>query len=74
MHINRWALRAIRGAQGVTVSKLAADSGINQPHLSNIERGRRQASEGLIAALARALDVPIQAIVTEPVEPAKDAA
>lgn len=66
MQINRYALRALREAKGLTVSWSASAAGINQPHLSNIEAGRRQASDDVIDALATVLGVPVQAIVVQP--------
>lgn len=63
MEINRHALRVIRERSGITVSALAAASGIRQAHLSNIEAGRRNASDTVIVALAKALDIPLQAII-----------
>lgn len=62
MEINPWALRAIRMGQGKTVSHLAASSGIKQSHLSNVEAGRRKASDDVIVALAKNLDVDVRAI------------
>jgi len=44
MLLNRHALRIIRERSGLTVSALAEQAGISQPHLSNLERGRRRAS------------------------------
>jgi len=63
MEINRHALRVIRERSGITVSALAIAAGIRQAHLSNIEAGRRNASDTVIVALAKALDVPLQAII-----------
>jgi transcriptional regulator with XRE-family HTH domain len=65
MHINRFAVRAIREAKQVTVSGLARDSGIGQAHLSNIEAGRRKVSDEVIVKLAENLGVDIRAITHE---------
>lgn len=65
MQINRFALRTIRELKGVSVSRLAAGAGIGQSHLSNVELGRRKASDDVIAALAKNLDVDVRAIVAE---------
>ena len=61
--LNRHALRAIRQRSGFTVSALADLSGVSQPHLSNIEAGRRRASPEAVAALAAALSVPLPALL-----------
>lgn len=66
MQVHRFSLRELRLAKGLTVSKVAADAGIKQPHLSNIELGNRQASDEVIIALASALQVSVQAIITCP--------
>lgn len=65
MHLNRYALRTIRQRSGLTVSGLARRAGISQPHLSNVERGRRQASPELIVRLAAALRVPLVALLAQ---------
>lgn len=65
MQLNRHALRVIRQRSGLTVSALGRRAGVSQPHLSNIERGRRQASPELIGRLAAALRVPIVALLAE---------
>jgi transcriptional regulator with XRE-family HTH domain len=66
VQLNRHALRVIRQRSGLTVSALARRAGVSQPHLSNIERGRRQASPELIGRLAGALRVPVVALLAEP--------
>jgi len=63
MHVNPAALRAIRERTGLTVSGLARLSGISQPHLSNLENGRRRAGPAAIKALAEALQVPMTALL-----------
>jgi transcriptional regulator with XRE-family HTH domain len=65
VQLNRHALRVIRQRSGLTVSALARRAGVSQPHLSNIERGRRQPSPELIGRLAGALRVPIVALLAE---------
>jgi DNA-binding XRE family transcriptional regulator len=63
--LNRHALRTIRERSGLTVSALARAAGVSQPHLSNIEQGRRQASPQVISRLAGALKVPIVALLAD---------
>ena len=65
MPINPHALRAIRERSGLSVSALASLAGASQPHLSNVESGRRQASPDLIQRLARALKVPVVALLSD---------
>ena len=65
MPLNRHALRIIRERSGLSLSALAALADVSQPHLSNLERGRRQASPALIRRLALALKVPVVALLVE---------
>lgn len=51
-------LQALRKWRGMAQIKLAADAGIAQGYLSDLEHGRKSGSAETIAALARALDVP----------------
>ena len=71
MHLNRHALRAIRERSGLSITALAARAGVSQPHLSNLESGRRQASPAMVRRLARALAVPVVALLGAP-EPEPD--
>lgn len=48
-------LRAERRIQGLTLREVAAVSGISVPYLSEIERGRKEASSEMLAAAAKAL-------------------
>ena len=66
MHLNRHALRAIRERSGLSLSGLARLAGVSQPHLSNLEHGHRQASPATVRRLARALKVPVPAILVDP--------
>lgn len=68
MQINPAALRAIRERSGVSVTSLATSVGIKQSHLSNIEAGRRNASDEVITKMATALKVELPAIITTPFE------
>ena len=65
MQLNRHALNVIRTRSGLSVSALAEAAGISQPHLSNLEAGKRQASEQAITRLAEALKVPVVALVND---------
>lgn len=59
-------IRAIRESLGISLRGLAADIGISPAHLSHVERGNRQASDMLIAAIARRLGVTVDAITYPP--------
>lgn len=63
--LNRVALRVVRERSGLSVSELARRSGVSQPHLSNIEVGRRGATQGVAVRLAAGLLVPLAAIWCE---------
>lgn len=66
MRLNKAALKALRERSGMTVTALAEAAGVKQAHLSNIEAGRRNASPDVVVALARALKVPLPAILADP--------
>lgn len=66
MKVNGHALRAIRERSGMSVSELARRAGTSQPHLSNIERGRRSGSPALVCQLAEILKVPVLALLGDP--------
>lgn len=72
MQVNRHALRVIRERSGLTLSQLARASGVSQPHLSNVEAGRRRPSPGLLGRLAHELRVPVVALLHAPSAPAVD--
>jgi transcriptional regulator with XRE-family HTH domain len=54
-------LRALREARGLSLRDLEATTGINRAIWSQVERGRMVAEPRQVAALALALDVPIEA-------------
>lgn len=66
VEIHEYALRTIRERSGMSVTLLAERAGIKQAHLSNIEAGRRKASEELIVALASALKCDLPSILRSP--------
>ena len=65
MQVNRHALRVIRERSGLGLSELARRAGCSQPHLSNIEHGRRHPSPATLHRLAAALHVPVVALLAE---------
>lgn len=50
-------LRKLRTERGATLRELSESSRISIPYLSEIERGRKEASSEILAALCRVLDV-----------------
>lgn len=67
MRVNGRALRAIRNDQNVSLRAVAAQVGVSAPYLSRIERdlrGTAYVSEETVAALAAALSMPIEAIIS----------
>ena len=50
-------LRRLRTERGATLRELSETSRISIPYLSEIERGRKEASSEILAALCRVLDV-----------------
>lgn len=68
MHLNRHALKVIRERSGLSITALAEAATMSQPHLTNLEAGKRQASPEAITKLADALKVPVVALIdSEPV-------
>ncbi len=68
--INGSALRTIRERSGLSQTALAAAAGTDRSHLSNIESGRRNCSDELCVALAKALKVDLPSILSDPAEAA----
>jgi transcriptional regulator with XRE-family HTH domain len=57
-------LRRIRTEQGTTLRQLSETSRVSIPYLSEIERGRKEASSEILAALCRVLEVPEGQLLT----------
>ena len=60
------AIRVWREHRGLSQRSLAAIAGISTPYLSQIETGKRTGTPEVLAALARALKVSLDDIVTYP--------
>jgi transcriptional regulator with XRE-family HTH domain len=58
-------LRRLRLEQGSTLRELARRSAVSLPYLSEIERGRKEASSEILESLSRALDVPLESVLHE---------
>ncbi len=58
-------IRRLRLERAKTLRELARESTVSLPYLSEIERGRKEASSEILATLARSLDVTLESIVHE---------
>ncbi len=52
-------LRRVRQRQGRTLKEVAAAAGVSLPYLSEVERGTKEASSEVLAAICRALRLPM---------------
>lgn len=66
MVLNRESLIALRERSGMSKAQLARSAGIDPTLLLRIERGDRRATDAVIVKLARALVVPVPAILADP--------
>lgn len=62
-------VRELRARRGMTRRILARDSGVSERYLAQLETGQGNASLLVLRQLARALDVPLQELVTDAPEP-----
>ena len=58
-------LRRRRVAQGRTLRQLSGDARVSLGYISEIERGQKEASSELLAAICAALDAPLSEILSE---------
>lgn len=58
-------LRRRREAQSRTLRSVAADAGVSLGYLSEVERGVKEASSELLAAICRALGVRLPEVLVE---------
>ncbi|MFB6397177.1 helix-turn-helix transcriptional regulator [Polymorphospora sp. 2-325] len=69
MALLRWAigtvLRRTRHAQGRILREVAAAAGVSVQYLSEVERGRKEASSEILAGICRALDLPLVDLLEE---------
>jgi len=61
-----WNLRQLRSTLGVTQENLAVDANIDRTVVSDLERGRHNASIDLLDRLAIALAVDVAVLFAEP--------
>ncbi len=58
-------LREGRMRQGMTLRQLSAEARVSLGYISEIERGQKEASSELLAALCEALDMPLSDVLRE---------
>jgi transcriptional regulator with XRE-family HTH domain len=58
-------LRSQRMRQGRTLRQISAEARVSLGYISEIERGHKEASSELLAAICDALDVPLSEILSE---------
>src|SRR5579871_777844 len=59
------ALRRLRLRQGRTLREVSASARVSLGYLSEVERGRKEASSELLAAICAALDTPLSQVFRE---------
>ena len=58
-------LRSQRMRRGLTLRQVSADARVSLGYISEVERGQKEASSELLAAICAALDVPLSEILSE---------
>ncbi|SCG64814.1 helix-turn-helix domain-containing protein [Micromonospora coxensis] len=58
-------LRRVRQRQGRTLREVAEAAGVSLPYLSEVERGRKEASSEVLAAICRALGISLSDLLEE---------
>ena len=58
-------LREIRQQRGRTLRQVASKASVALGYLSEVERGQKEASSEILAAIADALEVPVSSILIE---------
>ena len=58
-------LRARRISQGLTLRDVSGKARVSLGYISAVERGQKEASSELLAALAGALDVPLSKVLLD---------
>jgi transcriptional regulator with XRE-family HTH domain len=57
-------LRRVRIEQGRTLREVSDDARVSLGYLSEVERGRKEASSELLSAICGALEVPLSRVLT----------
>ncbi|MDO5746325.1 MAG: helix-turn-helix transcriptional regulator [Actinomycetaceae bacterium] len=58
-------LRAVRRRQGRTLREVSAKAQVSLGYLSEVERGQKEASSELLAAICKALGIPMALLLRE---------
>lgn len=58
-------LRRLRKLRGLTLTELAAEAGVSSQYLSEVERGRKEPSSEMIAAISGALGLTLAELTSE---------
>lgn len=58
-------LRAYRQRQGRTLREVSSEARVSLGYLSEVERGQKEASSELLAAICEALDMPVSLLLRE---------
>ncbi|MCV7347924.1 transcriptional regulator ClgR [Mycolicibacterium rhodesiae] len=58
-------LRNARTSQGRTLREVSDSARVSLGYLSEVERGRKEASSELLSAICTALDVPLSRVLTD---------
>jgi transcriptional regulator with XRE-family HTH domain len=59
------ALRRLRQRQGRTLRQVSAQARVSLGYLSEVERGQKEPSSELLAAICQALDVPLSQVLRD---------
>jgi transcriptional regulator with XRE-family HTH domain len=62
------AIRAVREQKGLTLENLAANADISYQYLSGIETGKENFSIKILEKIARALEMPMAALISNAYE------
>ena len=62
-HLLGDVLRRLRQRQGRTLREVSADARVSLGYLSEVERGQKEASSELLAAICAALDLPLSVVL-----------
>jgi transcriptional regulator with XRE-family HTH domain len=57
-------LRSERAAQGKTLREVSASARVSLGYLSEVERGQKEASSELLAAICGSLDLPLSTLLS----------
>jgi transcriptional regulator with XRE-family HTH domain len=58
-------LRRVRMSQGRTLREVSDSARVSLGYLSEVERGRKEASSELLTAICGALDIPLSEVLTD---------